>query len=133
MPDFIAKQPNFTFDMDLQKGFMYDLKLNDIQIKQMDIGKRSVKVIPGEKYSTVHVDVSNVHVTAHITGGLEVGLIQAFNFTSMSINGLKFHMELGVQQNTNSSKASWELKGLSSIDFEALHINTDSVVLNSAL
>jgi hypothetical protein len=43
------------FDLDLSNGYVYDLKINGIKIKKLDIKERSVKIIPGAKFPTIEV------------------------------------------------------------------------------
>lgn len=73
MPDFILANPEFNFDLDLSKGFMYDIKVNDIRIKELKIKERVIKIVPGDKYPSIHVDFSDVNLVVHVTGGLIMG------------------------------------------------------------
>ena len=132
MPDFLAREENFMFDFDLSNGYIYDMKINGIKIKQLDILNHSVKVLPGSKFPTLHAEVSNVAITGLVTGGLQVGPYQLFNFTDITISGLKVSIDLGIIRDANNT-AYWQIQGTSSIDFDDLHMSTDSIVLNTAL
>lgn len=96
MPDFIASNENFTFDLDLSNAYLYDLKINGIKFKKLDIKERSVKIIPGAKFPTIEVLIDKTDAVLHVTGGLEVGPFRMFNFTEMTLTGLKLQVELGI-------------------------------------
>lgn len=131
VPDFIAREENFTFDIDLQKTFLYDLKLNDIKVLSMSVPNRTVKIIPGAKYPTFVAEFAHVDFVGHVTGGMEVGKLQIFNFTELRIEGLKMRIEFGIVREGNSS--IWQLHSASVVDFKDIRVVTDSVVFNSAL
>ena len=103
MPDFLAREENFMFDFDLSNGYIYDMKINGIKIKQLDILNHSVKVLPGSKFPTLHAEVSNVAITGLVTGGLQVGPYQLFNFTDITISGLKVSIDLGIIRDANNT------------------------------
>lgn len=132
MPDFIERESDFSFDFDLSNGFIYDMRINGIKIKKLDIKNRTIKILPGDKHQTFHAEISNVDLTGHVTGGLEVGIYQMFNFTEMTVTGLTIRVDIGIVHDKNNT-AYWQITGASVIDFHDLYMNTDSVVLNTAL
>ena len=75
--------------------------------------------------------MSDISLTAHVTGGLIAGPFQMFNFTEMVVTGLKIVFEMSVIKETNV--AYWQIKGYSVVDFVDFQIHTDSIVLNSML
>jgi hypothetical protein len=133
MPDFIASEEDFTFDIDLKKRKHADLRLYGVRLEKVDIGQREVKIVPGDQYPTFVFNVSDVDVVAHITGGLEAGHLQMFNFTELEITGLSMSFEVGIIADHQNNTAFWQVQGASNIDFENLRLHTDSAAANSAL
>jgi len=56
-----------------------------------------------------------------------------FNFTELSVEGLKVKVELGVSKDTQNNTSFWQIHGASVIDFKDLRVHTDSLVFNTAL
>lgn len=131
MPDFLARQSDFAFDVDLANGWVYDLKVNGIKLRQLDIGTRVFKIVPGSEHPSVHLELSQMSVIGHVTGGLELGPLQVFNFTELSVSNLLLRLELGVVHDATNPGGFWQVQGLSAIDFEDMTMQTDSIVLNT--
>jgi len=55
MPDFLAREDDLIFDLDLRKNFMTDLQLYGVKIMEIDIGERKFSVEPGNLYPSVVV------------------------------------------------------------------------------
>jgi hypothetical protein len=47
MPDFLAMNENFTFDIALNKSFLYSVKMTGIRLEKFEIGKRDIVILPG--------------------------------------------------------------------------------------
>jgi hypothetical protein len=55
MPDFLAREDDIIFDLDLRRHFMTDLQLYGVKIMEIDIGERKFSVEPGNLYPSVVV------------------------------------------------------------------------------
>lgn len=132
MPEFLLRESDFTFDVDLFNGFMYDLHLYGVKLTTFDIKDRSIKIIPGENEPRAVMEIGGTHLKGHLTGGLEIGKFQMFNFTNIEIQGLYVRFELGIENDANN-KPHWRVVGASQIDFDDLHVRTNSEVLNNVL
>jgi hypothetical protein len=55
MPDFLAREDDLIFDLDLRKHFMTDLQLYGVKIMEIDIGESKFSVEPGNLYPSVVV------------------------------------------------------------------------------
>ena len=96
IPDFLARESDFSFDLDISNGYVYDMRVSGIKLKQLDITKRVIKIIPGAKFPSLVVDIGGIDFEGHVTGGLEVGPFQMFNFTEIKVKGLKLGLNLGI-------------------------------------
>ena len=70
MPDFILRESDFSYDLDLSNGWVYDMKINGIKLRQLDLNNKTVKILPGTSYPTMFAEVSNVNAMVGVTGGL---------------------------------------------------------------
>ena len=132
MPEFLLRESDFSFDVDLFNGFIYDLHLYGVKLTTFDIKDRSVKIVPGDTEPRAIMEIRETHLKGHLNGGLEIGKFQMFNFTNIEIQGLSVRFELGVQRDQNN-EAHWQVVGASQIDFHDLHLRTNSEVLNNVL
>jgi hypothetical protein len=98
MPEFLLRESDFTFNVDMFTGFLYDLHLYGVKLTTFDIKERSVRIVPGEKEPRVIMEIKGTHLKGHLTGGLEVGKFQMFNFTNIEVQGLDMRLELGIQK-----------------------------------
>jgi hypothetical protein len=48
MPEFLLRESDFTFNVDMFTGFLYDLHLYGLKLTTFDIKERSVRIVPGE-------------------------------------------------------------------------------------
>ena len=96
MPDFLVRESDFTFNVDLASGFLYDLRLYGVKLSKFEIGQRNIQIIPGDKHTSVLLEISNAHVKGQLDGGLQFGSFKLFDLTTMDVTGLHIKMELGV-------------------------------------
>lgn len=47
MPDFLAMNENFTFDLNMNKTFLYQVKMTGVRLEKFEIGKRDIAILPG--------------------------------------------------------------------------------------
>ena len=125
MPDFLAREDDLIFDLDLRKHFLTDLQLYGVKIIEIDLGERKFSVEPGNLYPSIVVEVSNVTVLSHVTGGLKFGPMEMFNFTEFEIRGLEARFTLGVVQDKNNT-AFWQVRGGAEMSIAKLRIHTDN-------
>ena len=107
------------------------MKLNDVKIQSLSVPNRTIKILPGAKQPTFLAEILDVNFVGHVTGGMEVGPLQVFNFTEVRVEGLKMHFEFGVEKDSNAT--FWQVKAASVLDLKDMKIETDSPVFNSAL
>ena len=132
MPDFIAREDDLLFDIDLKKNFLYDLKVYGVKLQQVDIKNRSISIVPGENYPTFVLDLSNVDILAHITGGLEFGPLQMFNFTELELKSMEIKVEIGVIKDLHNNTAYWQIHGATVMAIDKMRIHTDNPTFNAA-
>jgi hypothetical protein len=112
MPEFLLRESDFTFDVDLFNGFIYDLHLYGVKLTTFDIKERSITIVPGDEEPRAILEIKDTHLKGHLNGGLEIGKFQMFNFTNIEIEGLSVRFELGVQRDANN-EAHWKVVGAS--------------------
>jgi len=78
----------------------------------LDIKDRSVRIVPGLPEPKVVVQLKNTHLKGHLTGGLQIGKFQMFNFTNIEMMGLSLNFEFGIKREADNS-AHWQLIGAS--------------------
>lgn len=100
---------------------MYDLHLYGVKLTTFEVPERNIRIMPGETEPRLVMEIKNTHVKGHLTGGLEIGKFQMFNFTNVEIQGLSMRFELGIHKDKNN-QAYWQVVGASSIDFHDLHL-----------
>ncbi len=132
IPDFIAANENFTIDWYAPRGFLYDVRMSGMRFEKLEIKKKEIKIVPGDKYPSLNMEVSDIEIAARVTGGVFMGAMHMFNFTEIKVEGLKLKLQLGVETDKNNA-SFWQIHGASEIDFKNLHIGTDSVVFNAAI
>lgn len=132
MPEFLLRESDFLFNVDLFNGMMYDMHLYGVKLTTLDIKERKFKIIQGEKEPRAVLDIKKTHVKGHLTGGFQIGKFKMFNFTNFEITGLSLHLELGIQKDQKNNSI-WQVVGASNIDFDDIHLNTNSHVLNNVL
>lgn len=49
------------------------------------------------------IEIKDTHLKGHLTGGLEIGKFQMFNFTNIEIIGLSMNFEFGIKNDTNNN------------------------------
>lgn len=59
VPDFIAANENFTFDLDMP-SLLYDVKMTGVRVEQLVIEKKSVKIVPGAKFPSFEAELSGI-------------------------------------------------------------------------
>ena len=69
MPEFLLRESDFVFDLDLFNGFMYDMHLYGVKLTTLDIKDRNFKIVKGEKEPRAVMDIKNTNVKGHLTGG----------------------------------------------------------------
>ena len=132
MPEFLMRESDFTFDVDLFNGYIYDLHLYGVKLETLDIKQRSIKIAPGETEPRAIMEIKGTHLKGHLNGGLEIGKFQMFNFTNIEVQGLTLRLELGIQRDPDND-VRWYVVGASQIDFDDLHLRTNSEILNSVM
>ncbi len=69
MPEFLRRESDFMFDMNLFNGFLYDMHLYGVKLKTLEIKDRSFKIVQGKKEPRAVMEIKNAHVKGHLTGG----------------------------------------------------------------
>lgn len=50
IPEFLKRESQFSLDMDLVNGLFWDLHVYGMKLSKLEIDKRSIKMVPGDKY-----------------------------------------------------------------------------------
>ena len=72
MPEFLRKNNEETsFDLDLVNGWFWNMHVYSVKIKQFNIDKRSIKVLPGQegKPNSIVFEINNAEIEGQPIGG----------------------------------------------------------------